>query len=571
LNGAPLSYWSGVDGKSVMRYMGGLWGGAWPTSLLSDLGNDRFDGAYLVLNFATLDPANSLWSKQYNLYANIDSEPPRYLNFEKWWTGFFQLTSDEMEFIVTNLFVGNKLGANQIVLSNGKTVSLKNIQAPIIVFCSDGDNITPPTQALNWLLDIYQSDAEIVADDQVIVYSVHKDIGHLGIFVSGKVAKKEHTAIIGTLEFIDRLQPGLYEMLIEDPAEASYDDPRLEGNYQIRFIERSLKDIKGLDDTRAEEGYFETFAQVSELTTGWYKAAIQPLVRSLTTEQGAALRRELLFSRAQHYVLSDRNPLMQSVGPLAEQVRENRRPVSRDNPYLTMERELSKGIVTWLDAFREVRDRSLESWFKTVYGPFGLGALFPPTGAQRIVPVESEAQRRFAQRAEQLVAKLGQGGFAAGLARILLLLSSSDRDVEPRTFLRADDLARRHPRLKGLSVDDFRAMAKEQFLSIFLDQRQAIATLPQLLATPEERREALALAQEIVLAGNQPNPAEQRALVELSEVLGLALESVPAAAGTAPDEVVLDALRAENERLRAEVAALKDGKGSEASLTVGKQ
>ncbi|NTU86224.1 MAG: DUF3141 domain-containing protein, partial [Chloroflexales bacterium] len=42
LNGAPLSYWSGVDGKSVMRYMGGLWGGAWPTSLLSDLGNDRF-------------------------------------------------------------------------------------------------------------------------------------------------------------------------------------------------------------------------------------------------------------------------------------------------------------------------------------------------------------------------------------------------------------------------------------------------------------------------------------------------------------------------------------------------
>ncbi|NTU82818.1 MAG: bifunctional enoyl-CoA hydratase/phosphate acetyltransferase, partial [Chloroflexales bacterium] len=45
LNGAPLSYWSGVDGKSVMRYMGGLWGGAWPTSLLSDLGNDRFGGS----------------------------------------------------------------------------------------------------------------------------------------------------------------------------------------------------------------------------------------------------------------------------------------------------------------------------------------------------------------------------------------------------------------------------------------------------------------------------------------------------------------------------------------------
>jgi tellurite resistance protein len=562
LNGAPLSYWSGVDGKSVMRYMGGLWGGAWPTSMLSDLGKDRFDGAYLVLNFAQLDPANSLWSKQYNLYAKIDSEAPRYLGFEKWWTGFFQLTTDEMEFIVNNLFVGNKLGSNQIVLNSGTTVSLKNIKAPIVVFCSDGDNITPPTQALNWLLDIYASDEEIVADDQVIVYTVHKDIGHLGIFVSGKVAKKEHSAIIGTLEFIDRLQPGLYEMLIEDPAESNVDDPRLEGNYRIRFVERSLKDIKGLDDTRADEQYFDTFAQVSELTTGWYKAAMQPIVRAMTTEQGAALRRELLFSRAQHYLLSDRNPLLAAVGPLAEQARTSRRPVSPDNPYLAMERELSKGIETWLDSFRDVRDRSLEIWFKTVYGPFGLGAIFPPRGAARVVPVETEAQRRFAQRAEQLVAMIDQGGFPVGLARVILLLSRSDRDIEPDTFLRADDIARRHPRLKGFSVDEFRALFKDQFLTLFLDEEQAVAALPKLLATPEERREAVELAQAIVLAGNRPNPAERQTLLRIADALGLPAGAIGAAVAVGPDESEVEALRMENERLRNQLASLSDGKGA---------
>jgi pimeloyl-ACP methyl ester carboxylesterase len=83
LNGTPLSYWSGVQGKNPMRYMGGLLGGIWMVSLLSDLGNGKFDGAWLEENFENLNPGNTLWSKQYSLYANIDSEAERYLTFEK--------------------------------------------------------------------------------------------------------------------------------------------------------------------------------------------------------------------------------------------------------------------------------------------------------------------------------------------------------------------------------------------------------------------------------------------------------------------------------------------------------
>ena len=37
--------------KNPMRYMGGLLGGSWIASLLSDLGAGKFDGAYLVNNF----------------------------------------------------------------------------------------------------------------------------------------------------------------------------------------------------------------------------------------------------------------------------------------------------------------------------------------------------------------------------------------------------------------------------------------------------------------------------------------------------------------------------------------
>jgi pimeloyl-ACP methyl ester carboxylesterase len=59
LAGSPISYWAGVVGKNPMRYTGGLLGGTWLASLVGDLGNGRFDGAYLVNNFENLNPANT--------------------------------------------------------------------------------------------------------------------------------------------------------------------------------------------------------------------------------------------------------------------------------------------------------------------------------------------------------------------------------------------------------------------------------------------------------------------------------------------------------------------------------
>jgi hypothetical protein len=61
LAGSPMSYWQGVHGKDPMRYTGGLLGGSWLTALTSDLGNGKFDGAWLVQNFDSLSTSNWLW------------------------------------------------------------------------------------------------------------------------------------------------------------------------------------------------------------------------------------------------------------------------------------------------------------------------------------------------------------------------------------------------------------------------------------------------------------------------------------------------------------------------------
>ena len=152
--------------------------------------------------------------KQFNLYSKIDSEGPRYLEFERWWGGHVLLNADEMQFIADELFIGNKLATGEIVSSDGPRIDLRNIRSPIVVFCSKKDNITPPQQALDWILDLYESVDDIRAQGQTIVYAIHESIGHLGIFVSGSVAKKEHDEFASNIDLIDVLPPGLYEAVI---------------------------------------------------------------------------------------------------------------------------------------------------------------------------------------------------------------------------------------------------------------------------------------------------------------------------------------------------------------------
>jgi hypothetical protein len=55
--------------------------------------------------FRQLGPANWLWGKQYEVYANVDTAGERYLAFEKWWGDFIQLNGDELQYLVDNFFV----------------------------------------------------------------------------------------------------------------------------------------------------------------------------------------------------------------------------------------------------------------------------------------------------------------------------------------------------------------------------------------------------------------------------------------------------------------------------------
>jgi hypothetical protein len=493
-----------------MRYKGGLVGGAWVNSLLGDLGNGVFDGSHLVANFEDLNPANTLWTKQYNVYANLDTEEERYLVFEKWWGGFFLMTTEEIHFIVSELFVGNKLEKGELELRPGEKISLKNITSPILVFASSGDNITPPQQALNWIPRVYSSVEDIKRHGQVIIYIIHEDIGHLGIFVSGSVAKKEHSEIIANFDMIDYLTPGLYEMIIEGDI--------LKGAFTARYEERTLDDIKALDDGTEDEEDFSVVAKVSEANDKFYQRYIRPWVKLCTTELSAEMRRNRQPLRMKRYMFSDMNPLMRQVESIAAIARKNRKPAAPDNPLVAMEKDVSEYIVNMLNIYRDHRDLRQEQMFQTIYGSEFIRSLFPPD-KEEVAPKEiPECEREDYDKRMQ---PLEEGGVAAGLIRVFMAVAKTGHGLRRRHFDLGQEIAQTHKVLSKLRPVEFKKILKQQAAILQADEDRAIKALAVLILNKDDRMDALAIAKRLCLVDGKYDKEEEAMVGKIKKALEL--------------------------------------------------
>jgi hypothetical protein len=494
LNGSPLSYWAGLEGKDTMRYLGGMLGGVWVNAWLADLGAGTFDGANLVLNFEMMNPSNTFWRKQYHVWANVDSEEQRYLDFERWWNGYFNLTKEEIHFIVDNLFIDNRLEMGSLVLRDGKALRLKDIQEPIVVFCSSGDQITPPQQALNWIVHTWDSVDEIKHRGQVVVYMIHPFIGHLGIFVSGKVAAKEHKAMINSFDMIEMLPPGLYEMVFENDEKNI--DPRSE--YLIRFEEREIEDIIALDDHMTEEEeHFPLASAVSQRNDAIYDTFISPWVRAMMTPMGADILRQLHPMRVSRYGLSDLNPLLWPFASAARQVKKQRAPAAADNPFLGWERAVAKSIETSLENYRLASSFWVESAFQMLYGDRSpLNWFYPETSSTPTSTAELLEQRlikrqKLKAQHQHWLGKMREGGFLEGVVRAVVAITAANEILERETYMRLMEMAQRHSRLKTVEPTDFRRIVREQSQILQANPPMARETLRDLLTSDKDRADLL--------------------------------------------------------------------------------
>ncbi len=488
INGAPMSYWSGSwsggEGENPMRYSGGLLGGSWLSLFASDMGNGKFDGAYLVENFENLNPANTFWNKYYNVWKNIDTERERFLEFEKWWGGYFLMNEEEIRWIVDNLFVGNKLARGEVKASPGTYVDLKAIRSPIVIFSSKGDNITPPQQALNWIADVYSSTAEIKANGQVIVGLLQEDVGHLGIFVSGKVAKKEHTEIIEALDYIEMLRPGLYVMELEETSGTGKD------KYLSTFREVTLEDQRDFNRLeRKDEKPFEVVAEVSVMNEKAYELFGRPIVKSMVNEKTAELGRTLHPLRAQRLFFSDINPIMWPIGVTAARVQADRKPASKDNPFRRLEEMGSEMITASLNLYRDLRDASSESAFFQIYGSMiALGAAGDVKPGQQ---AEAKVNPRELPYVKEALAAIDKGGYPEAMARIGALVGQFAGPIPLYRLELTEEFVKSDKVLSKLSEDEARRLRSEAGVMVLLEPERTMQALPRLLSKKEDRERVL--------------------------------------------------------------------------------
>ena len=495
--GSPLSYWAGVRGANPMRYSGGLLGGSWIAALASDLGHGNFDGAWLVQNFENLNPANTLWTKQYNLYSKIDTEPPRYLEFERWWGGHINLNAEEIQFIVDELFVGNKLAAGKIQVSDGTAIDLRSIRSPIVVFCSKGDNITPPQQALGWILDLYENVDEIRSLGQTIVYTIHETVGHLGIFVSAGVARKEHGELSSNIDLIDTLPPGLYEAVLVDKTADTANPNLATGDWIMRCEARTLDDIRALGgNDAADNRCFEAAARISETNLAIYRAFAEPFVRAFASAPIADWLRQSHPLRLQYEWFTDANPLMTPLSRGAKWVSEHRQPLAKDNPFIAVQRNMSEGIVAAFDAWRDARDAWSEKMFFAIYGSPALQAALgiqPAAGRSgRQAPKSALHRELVRSRTAELKSRVGAGGVRAAVIRGLLYAGTGRNAVDERGFEAIRRIRRAEEDMPALPLSEFKALVREQFYMLLIDEDASLSAIPSMLpADGEVRRKAL--------------------------------------------------------------------------------
>jgi hypothetical protein len=491
---------------------------------MGDLGGGLFDGAWLVTNFEQLNPANTFWSKPYNLYRKVDTEEARFLEFERWWGGHFLLNTEEMRAIVNELFVGNKLSRGRLVAPDGTPIDLKRIKSPIVVICSHGDNITPPQQALSWILDLYDDVDEIKAAEQTIVYTIHETIGHLGIFVSAKVALKEHAEFVSSIDQIDALPPGLYEMIIEEVVEAQSGTERAHETYTVRFEARTLDAIRAIDDGRHDEEPFEAVARFAEIGEGVYEVMMRPWVQALGTPLAAKTMRELHPDRLQRRLISDANPFVQPLAALAEWVRDHRQPVGEDNPFVRAEVQMGEAIEKVLDGFRDTRDRLQEQSFEAIWTNPAVRALVgaeaPYADFKKPRAVKhAEIQAWVDARLQLIKQRCAEGGFEEGLIRIMLAGIGAAGGTDARGLRAARKVWKREGVFEGKRRSDMLRIVKEEAFLLQFDRAYAMATLPQLLSSRADRKRAVSIAREIASWRPAMLPELDRVLGEVERIL----------------------------------------------------
>jgi hypothetical protein len=224
---------------------------------------------------------------------------------------------------------------------------------------------------------------------------------------------------------------------------------------------------------------------------------------------------------------------MKPLKGIADKVRADRKPVADNNPLLTMERVASTWMSTWWESYRLVRDAMTEATFLATYGSpilqasLGLGT--PAATGQRRIARDLGREAVATQRRIDLEQMFEVGGVPEAIVRSLIYIRLADRSVDERGFAMLQAVRRAQPANRRLTLEDVKALFRDQYQLIGLDEERAVRAISRLLPEHEATRQAgLDAIREIVAARGAPGEEAASRLRRIEALFNESRSSFPA-------------------------------------------
>ena len=238
-----------------------------------------------------------------------------------------------------------------------------------------------------------------------------------------------------------------------------------------------------------DEREFEAVAHLSQVNNWLYETFVQPSIRPFVTPQTVSTVLAMQPLRLQYALFSDKNPLMRGVAPLAEKARAERKPADPDNPFLRIQEQVSDMMTASLQVLGEVRDKTAEAFFHAIYGsPWVQGWLgvTPHNVRPRPKPgISPDQEAALAAKIEELRTTMTVGGPLEAGVRTLLYIIGGQHSIDARTF---EVLRRTMKAYPDITLAHFKAVVREQWARLVINEKAAVQALPRLLSADAHAR-----------------------------------------------------------------------------------
>jgi hypothetical protein len=194
-----------------------------------------------------------------------------------------------------------------------------------------------------------------------------------------------------------------------------------------------------------------------------------------------------------------------------------------------MQQLVSQAITNWLEAYGNLRDQGTEAIFHAVYGSPWLQALMGVTPNESVRPkpgTTPEQRARLAATIETLRNEMDQGGPLEAIVRSLIYIAAGEARVDARSFGMLRRILDEYPHI---TLPRYKAVVREQWAMLTIDEEAAMRSLPRLLPPdPSDRRKMFDIIRSIRTAAGELEGEPKR---RLDEVEGLfELNAAPAMA-----------------------------------------